>query len=278
MPGSRFAVRTRAEIPRAAAAAALLLGVMPVSMRLAPSRSPQWERRWARLATRLIGIDLRISGLASIDESNQYVVAPLHEGFADIVALLHLPLNLKFVARAELSDWRILGRHLDRTAHFVVDPEAPVEAYRRLLRSAPTALADGSSLVVFPQGSILGIESRFSAGAFRLADRLSKPLLPVVLSGSHRVWQHPFSPLVSFGQRIDVRVLPPLKPGSALAAMRALESRMKAAALDSVASPRRFVPERDGWWDGYHYDIDPSFPELAARVKRHRLAARPTAA
>lgn len=29
-------------------------------------------------------------------------------------------------------------------------------------------------------------------------------------------------------------------------------------------------PERDGWWDGYRFEIDADFPELRARVARHR--------
>ena len=37
-----------------------------------------------------------------------------------------------------------------------------------------------------------------------------------------------------------------------------------------MAPPRRFVPSRDGYWDGYAYTIDAVFPELAADVARHR--------
>lgn len=47
--------------------------------------------------------------------------------------------------------------------------------------------------------------------------------------------------------------------------------RLKALALsDTVAAPRHFVPERDGYWDGYAYRIDPDFPDLAAQIARHR--------
>jgi 1-acyl-sn-glycerol-3-phosphate acyltransferase len=37
-----------------------------------------------------------------------------------------------------------------------------------------------------------------------------------------------------------------------------------------MAQPRRFVPARDGYWDGYAYEIDPAFPALRAEVERHR--------
>jgi 1-acyl-sn-glycerol-3-phosphate acyltransferase len=109
----------------------------------------------------------------------------------------------------------VLGAHLDATHHIMIDPEMPQGAYRQMLPAADDTFAAGSSLVAFPQGTLLGIGTGFSAGAFRLADRFSRPLLPVVLSGPHRVWQYPFSPVVSFGCRIDMRVLRPLRPGTA---------------------------------------------------------------
>ena len=47
--------------------------------------------------------------------------------------------------------------------------------------------------------------------------------------------------------------------------------RLKQAALSgTVAPPRRFVPARDGYRDGYAYTIDPAFPSLAAAVARRR--------
>ena len=44
-----------------------------------------------------------------------------------------------------------------------------------------------------------------------------------------------------------------------------VQRQLKRAALaPGMAPARRFVPERDGWWDGYAFAIDPAFAELAA--------------
>lgn len=268
LPGRRFAVARRADYVRAAFGASILLGAAATVMRMWPG--PRLERLWGRWTVRLLDIDVAISGAGHVDPEERYVVAPLHEGFADVAALLQLPLSMKFVAREELAHWRALGPHLRRAGHVIVDPERPLSAYRNLIESAARVFDSGQSLVIFPQGTILGIESRFTRGAFHVADRFSRPLLPVVLSGSHRVWEHPFSPLVRFGCRIDMEVLQPLEPGTALEAMEILERDMKRRAMRAPAAPRHFVPERDGWWDAYHYEIDPAFPELAQRVARHR--------
>src|SRR5687767_8713224 len=66
-------------------------------------------RWWARGVARHLTIRLDIRGREQITPGETYVVTPLHEGFADALALLHLPLNLRFAARDELFDWRIFG-------------------------------------------------------------------------------------------------------------------------------------------------------------------------
>jgi 1-acyl-sn-glycerol-3-phosphate acyltransferase len=272
-----FAADRLANLPRLVAGLAAVLG--PAALR--PSRrrrarnARELERRLAQRAVRWLQVDIETAGLEHIDRQERYVITPLHEGFADVLAVLRLPLDLTFVAREELREWRTLGRALSAGDHLTVDPEAGVLAYRRMLRDAREVFARGESLVVFPQGSVLGIESGFAAGAFRIAAALRRPVLPVVLSGSHRVWDYPFDPVVHFGQRISMEVLPPVLPSEAVAKSRALERRMKRLALSAPSPPRRFVPERDGWWDGYRFTIDADFPALAARVAERRREMPP---
>jgi 1-acyl-sn-glycerol-3-phosphate acyltransferase len=236
------------------------------------------EHWWARRMVQHLHIELDIGGLEHIDPRQTYIVAPLHEGFADALALFHLPLPLRFVARDELFRWRWLGPLLRDTGQIEVTPEQGTRSYRTILREAPPVLRRGESLVVFPQGTILGIESDFNAGAFALARALGQPLLPIALTGGHRVWEHPYTPRLRYGQRVSMRVLPPITVARTddLDGVRVrVQRQLKTAALDStMASPRRFVPERDGYWDGYAYRIDPDFGELAAHIARHRAMQR----
>lgn len=219
---------------------------------------------------RRLRIDLQITGLDLVG-SGPYVVAPLHEGFADVPALLHLGLSLRFVARGELADWPLLGRPLRSTGQILVEPERRLEAARLMLRGGREAVATSQSVVVFPQGALLGIETRFQGGADWLAGALDLPILPVVLAGSHRVWEWPFSPIVRYGEPMSMEVLPPVAPGE----LTSLAPTMRARALSNPHAPvRRFAPARDGYWDGYAYEIDPVFGELAADVARHRDAVR----
>ncbi len=230
------------------------------------------ERGIGRMAELLASIRLDLEGLERVDPSEQYVVVPLHEGFADVLALLRLPLGLRFAARDELFDWPTLGRYLSVRRHPRVDTVSSIASVRRFDSEVARVFEDGDNLVVFAQGSILGVEVAFQPGAMRIARRFGRPLLPVVLTGSHRVWEHPYSSTLRFGQRISMRVLDPIPAGHLdVSVFRQMERSMKRHALSGEMAPtRRFVPEVDGWWDGYPYTIDVDFSDLQRRVQAHR--------
>lgn len=230
------------------------------------------ERWWARAVARTLRLQIDIEGMEHIDPTKSYVVVALHEGFADAIALMHLPLRPRFLVRDELFGWKALGRYLRATGQIEVSETRDMGSIRRLYGEAAAALAGGDSLVIFPQGSILGVEVAFQPGAFRLAQQLDAPILPVVLTGSHRVWEHPFSSLVRLDQRVFVRVLPPVAPSDVQTLdTRELEREMKRVALhEATVAPRRFDPDRDGWWDGYRFEVDADFPDLMSRLAARR--------
>ncbi len=290
----RFGLPVGESIPRRAAEIAFWLGLAPLGTRVlrrAGTRLPaavplavNAERCWASGVSRALGLRIEWAGLDWIDPAEPYVVVALHEGFADVLALLGLPLRMRFVVRDELAGWPLLGPYLRDTGQVIVRPESGASSYRGLLRRARELTGNGESLVIFPQGTILGIESRFRPGAFAIARALDRPILPIAVTGSHRVWEHPYSSRLRFGQRVSLRVLPPVAPerlrrDGVDAIMDEIQGALKAAALDGrMAPPRRFVPERDGYWDGYAYEIDPAFPHLAEDIRRHREAVRHAAA
>jgi 1-acyl-sn-glycerol-3-phosphate acyltransferase len=191
------------------------------------------------------------------------------------VVLQRLPLSMTWVVRDEFFDWRFVGPFLRASGQVEVCPEDGVAAYRTLLRATKDTVQRGESIVVFPQGSILGVEAAFQHGAFAAARAAGAPVLPVVITGTHRVWEHPYTPRVRFDEHVTVEILDPIEPGDLEVAD--LQRRMTAAALaHDRSSPRRYDPDRDGWWDGYRFDIDPEFPELAARVAAYRAGAAAT--
>lgn len=224
---------------------------------------------WARQVIDTLQIQIQIKGLEHIEPGTPYVILPLHEGLADAPAVLLLPAAITFVARADLAHERPMNKWIESSGQILINPDA-ASSLRTIIRETVAQAAEGRSVAMFAQGTVLGIETAFHPGVFKVADAAEVPILPVVLTGSHRVWEHPFSATVRRGQTMYMEVLPAQTITSETGA-RALERKMKARALDNTwAPPRRYVPGRDGFWDGYRFDIDPDFPDVAAQVDRHR--------
>ncbi len=255
-------------------ASASLKAATALNPLLTCSASHRLARTWARSVSRTLDIDLAITGIEHIDTSRQYLVMPLHEGFMDIPTLLHLPLDLRFTVREELLSMPNVGPYIAETEQILVPGVPSIRAYRELYADIAGAVDKGDSIVVFPQGSVLGVEVAFKPGVTRIGERFGLPVLPVVISGTHRVWEYPFTQTVRFGQRVAMTVLPPIEPANvSIERVRQAETDMKSLAVrDTRAPARRFVPERDGWWDDYDFDIDSGFADLEAQVARHRVA------
>ena len=220
-------------------------------------------------------VDLHIIGRELLPRQ-PHVVLALHESLVDGLCLLQLGAPLRFVVRDEIYRWPHIGAALANMRHLRVDPERGAAAYRTMLRAARDSLTAGEHFVVFPQGTVLGIESAFRAGAFRLAQSLRAPLLPVVLTGTHRIWEHPFSARLRYGMRVGMQILPSVEVADVVsrtpASLReSVEVEMKRAALGgALPAPRRYVPERDGYWDGYAFEVDDAFPQVRQQLARHR--------
>lgn len=244
---------------------------------LSPSERARLQRRHGRRLLRHLRVRLSVAGLEHLPQTPHVIVA-LHEGIADALLLSQLPLPMRFVAREEIFEWPWIGPALARMKHIAVNPERGATSYRGLLAQVKAALRAGEHVVLFAQGTVLGIETAFQPGAFRLARTLAAPILPIVLTGSHRIWEHPFSPRVRYGQCAAVVALPPVSSAEVGArepeSVRVdLQRCMKSVALTSgLPAPRHYLPERDGFWDGFTFEIDPDFPEVFAAVERHRLA------
>lgn len=225
--------------------------------------------RWSAELVDALDLIVDVGGLELLG-AGPYVVVSLHEGLVDVPVLLNtISLPLTFVARASLDEELPVKGLLAASGQIVINPEAP-SSLRAMLRGAAQVAAQGRSIATFPQGSVLGIETAFQPGPRFVAQHLDLPVLPVAIWGSAAAWDHPFSSRVRRGVKVRVEVLEP-RLISTRAQYRQMERELKAIALtDNAVTPRRYLPSRDGYWDGFNFDIDPDFAELAADVARHR--------
>ena len=117
--------------------------------------------------------------------------------------------DLLRAAAAEGAD-----RLVVRVSYFSTD-RAGVE---QMVRDGKLWISRGASVAVFPEGtrSKDGEIHRFKAGAFTLAKEAGVEILPVVLDGTKTLIKK--NALFNWGNRITIRVLPPVSAGRVAAA------------------------------------------------------------
>lgn len=172
------------------------------------------ERVWrfakarARTLEWMLGVEVRVHGLARLDPTEAYVFAPNHQSHLDILALLgHLPGRTRFAAKRDLWRHAVVGGVLDTLGMVPIDRQRPEQAAEALNRAAVTP----ESLVVFPEGtrSRDGRLGDFKQGAFVIAIRSGMPIVPVTCVGTRRLMPRG-SRLVVLAGPVDLHVHAPI--------------------------------------------------------------------
>lgn len=117
-----------------------------------------------------------------------YVFVANHQSIYDIPVLFwSIPFQLRIIAKASLGNFPMLGPHLKRTGHMLVDRSRPDKA--GILGWASRLTSNGLSLIVFPEGtrSRTGMMGKFKGGSLLLAMQAGLPLVPISVIGSRHV-------------------------------------------------------------------------------------------
>ncbi len=135
----------------------------------------------------LIPLGLKGKGTHNIPSTGPIIVAANHVSIWDpiIVALIiNRPIN--FMAKAELFNYKVLGKLLEKTYVFPVKRGA---ADRTAIKKAILVLEEGKVLGIFPEGSRnkSGEEIKAQAGVAMIALKAGAPVLPVACVGTDRI-------------------------------------------------------------------------------------------
>lgn len=144
---------------------------------------------WARTIARVTPMAVKVEGRSNLDPKRSYVVVANHQSFYDIVAVYGwLGLDLRWVMKRELRKVPGLGMASERLGHIFVDRSSR-RAALRTLEAARQRIADGASVLFFPEGtrSPDGRMGPFKRGAFRMALDLGLPILPLTIVGTREV-------------------------------------------------------------------------------------------
>lgn len=131
---------------------------------------------------------LTISGLEQVDPKKTYVVVANHQGFADIVMLYKTRMQFKWVAKESLFKIPVFGWCMSLMKHIKLR-RGEYGSIKGAYQQAAEWLRQGVSVVFFPEGTRSAIEqmNNFKNGAFKLAIKEKKPILPIRIEGSRNI-------------------------------------------------------------------------------------------
>ena len=143
-------------------------------------------RIWARGILYVSRIRVRVIGLNKIDPSQSYVYMSNHQSNFDIPVLLaHLPVQFRWLAKAELFKIPLFGRAMRGAGYVEIDRFNRESAFQSI-EEAAGKMKDGVSVMIFPEGtrSRDGRIRPFKKGGFVMAVDAGVPIVPIVLQGT----------------------------------------------------------------------------------------------
>ncbi len=190
---------------------------------------------WLRIACRLTH---RVGGLENMP-AGPVIFACKHQSTWETLAFSRLFPNSATVLKRELLFIPVVGWAMARVGNIAVERGDGAAALRGLVRQAKAAIADGRSILIFPEGTRtpVGSQRPYQVGTAALYRQLGVPVVPVALN-SGLFWGRRL--FIKWPGVIDVEVLPAIPPGLGRESfMATLRERIEIATARLVASARR---------------------------------------
>ncbi len=149
----------------------------------------RYARSWSRVLLRIAGVAVVVRGAENLEATVRYVYVANHSSLFDIpVALACVPDNIRIMYKRELNKIPVFGWCLSLSPFIPVDRADGRDAMAKL-EATIASMRDGTSVLVFPEGtrSEGGMLGEFKRGAFVLAARSGKPLVPLAILGSAKI-------------------------------------------------------------------------------------------
>lgn len=165
---------------------------------------------WAKTCLKIAGGRVKIHGLHHLDLKQNYVFVSNHQSMFDILVIMaYLPFSFCWVAKKELFSVPFFGKCMDSIGSIPLDRKDNRSAMHSM-NLALERVRKGASITVFPEGtrSRDGKIHKFKQGAFHVALKSGKPVVPMLIIGTARMM-----PPGSFGTypcTMELIVTPPI--------------------------------------------------------------------
>jgi 1-acyl-sn-glycerol-3-phosphate acyltransferase len=219
----------------------LVIAVAGLPLLLAPR---PWVVAWARVWSAFIlwwlrvtcGTTYRIVGRENLT-AGPAIIACKHQSSWETMSFTLLFPDIAIVLKRELLFIPVVGWAMARAGNIAVARGDGASALRGLVKQAKAAIADGRSIVIFPEGTRVapGDQKPYQVGTAALYRQLGVPVVPMALNSGlfwgRRKW-------IKRPGVITLEILPPIPPGlSRDVFMTTLKERIEGATARLVERP-----------------------------------------
>jgi 1-acyl-sn-glycerol-3-phosphate acyltransferase len=168
---------------------------------------------WAKILLLICGTKVKITGEENLLHGKPQIFMANHQSDFDIlIALAHIPVQFRWIAKKDLFAIPLLGAAMRNAGYIEMDRHNREKIIQRINETAP-GLREGKSIMTFPEGTISreGEIKSFRQGVFYLAIKSGVPIVPVSIIGSGRIMPKKFLRIKSsqitlvIGKPVDVK-------------------------------------------------------------------------
>jgi 1-acyl-sn-glycerol-3-phosphate acyltransferase len=218
-----------------------VIAIVGLPLLLAPSR---WVVAWARLwivfvlwwLRVTVGLTHRVVGRENLP-AGPAILACKHQSSWETLSFTLLFDDIAIVMKRELVFIPVVGWAMARAGNIAVARGDGTSALRGLVKQAKAAIAEGRSIVIFPEGTRVAPGDRrpYQVGAAALYRQLGVPVVPMALNSGlfwgRRQW-------IKRPGVLTLEILPPIPPGlSREAFMQTLQDKIEGATTRLVERP-----------------------------------------
>ena len=171
-------------------------------------------RRLVKMAVKVAGMDIKLSGKENIDNEKSYLIIANHKSDLDSLMLIWLfEKPFIFIGKDELKKTPIVNIWFKEIGCLFMDRDN-IRQSAKIILEASEVLKGGKSVVIFPEGKRI-MEDRlgeFKNGSFKLAIKSGKNILPIALVNSYKAFEEskrikPTHVKINVGEEIEWKKL-----------------------------------------------------------------------
>jgi 1-acyl-sn-glycerol-3-phosphate acyltransferase len=170
-----------------------------------------WSAGFIFAARHIVGVRYRLEGTDTIP-AGPVVFVSNHQSYWESIAFTAFVPNINVISKAEAMEIPVFGWGLRHAPMTPVFRERKGANLRRIVREAKRSLAEGRSVLIFPEGTRVGPGRRrpHLRGVELLYSACDAPLVPVVHNAG-LCWSAGFG--IKRAGEIVMRFCPPVAPG-----------------------------------------------------------------